>query len=218
MSSVLSLSFATVISYLIGCLNPAYFMGKKKGMDIRSVGSHNAGASNAAIAFGMKAGAFTAIFDMLKSFFCYKIAVYFFPSVAFAGALCGCACIFGHNFPFYLRFKGGKGFASLGGLILAYNVKVFLIMLLGGIIVLTVSNYLCIVTTYASISFPFVYGFMTKDFIGGILILAIGAIIVQKHFVNFGRIKAGTECRFSGVFNREKEEERIRINSQKQND
>ena len=105
--------FFSIISYLIGCINPAYLIGLKKGYDIRERGSLNAGASNVLINVGKRAGAFTALFDIFKSFFCYKMAEAFLPEITFAGMFCASLCVFGHIFPVFLKFRGGKGFASL---------------------------------------------------------------------------------------------------------
>lgn len=204
-----------IISYLIGCINPAYLIGVKKGYDIRERGSLNAGASNVLINVGKRAGAFTALFDIFKSFFCYKTAEFLFPEITFAGMLCACLCVLGHIYPIFLKFRGGKGFASLGGLILGFNFKVALIMLLCAIVVVLVTDYLCIVTTLTSASIPIIYFCVTGDAVGASIVFCIGLIIISKHFYNFKRIKKGTEARFSGIWNREKEEERIRQNLQK---
>lgn len=214
----MKIALLIVFCYLVGCLNPAYFLGKIKGFDIRERGSLNAGASNVAINIGKAAAAFTAVFDILKAFICFRLGAYLMPDVPFIGILCGTMCVIGHIFPIFLHFKGGKGFASLGGMILAFNYKVFLIMLICGIVVVLTINYLCIVTTLTSLSFPITYAAMTRDFVGASIVFYLGLVIIFKHRYNFKRIKQGTEARFSGLWNREKEEERIRMNLQKNND
>ena len=207
--------FFAIISYLIGCINPAYLIGQKKGYDIRERGSLNAGASNVLINVGKRAGAFTALFDIFKSFFCYKMAETLIPEFTFAGILCASVCVFGHIFPVFLKFRGGKGFASLCGLILGFNLKAALLMAACAVVILLVTDYLCLVTTFASASIPIIYYCVTKDPIGATIVSFVGMIIISKHFCNFKRIKKGTEARFSGIWNREKEEERIRQNLQK---
>ena len=206
---------AALICYLIGCINPAYIIGKVKGYDIRSRGSMNAGASNVMINVGKKAGVLTALFDIFKSFFCYRMAARLFPLYTAAAVFCAVCCVLGHIFPFYLKFKGGKGFASLGGVVLGFNVKVFFIMLFCAFLIVLVIRYLCLITTLTALSFPVIYFGMTGDYIGAALILLLGLIIIAKHIPNFIRIKNGTEARFSGIWNREAEEERIRINTEK---
>ena len=115
-----------LICYLIGCINPAYIIGKIKGFDIRQKGSMNAGASNVVINVGKRAGVATALFDILKAFFCVKMSGVLLGDMPTAVVFCSVCCVLGHIFPFYLKFKGGKGFASLGGLVLGFNFKVFI--------------------------------------------------------------------------------------------
>ena len=72
----MKIALLIVFCYLVGCLNPAYFLGKIKGFDIRERGSLNAGASNVAINIGKAAAAFTAVFDILKAFICFRLGAY----------------------------------------------------------------------------------------------------------------------------------------------
>ncbi len=211
----MKVALLAAICYLIGCINPAYLIGKAKGFDIRSRGSLNAGASNVVINVGKRAGVFTAIFDILKAFFCVKMSGVLLAGMPTAIIFCSVCCVLGHIFPFYLKFKGGKGFASLGGLVLGFNYKVFLIMLACAILLVLAINYLCIITTLTCLSFPVIYAVMTGDYVGGLILLGLGLIIISKHIPNFKRIKQGTEARFSGMWHRDEEEERIRQNTAK---
>ena len=211
----MKIALLAAICYLIGCINPAYIIGKAKGFDIRQKGSFNAGASNVVINVGKRAGVFTAVFDILKAFFCVKMSGILLGDMPTAVAFCSVCCVLGHIFPFYLKFKGGKGFASLGGLVLGFNYKVFLIMLACAILLVLAINYLCIITTLTCLSFPIIYAAMTGDYIGAVIILGLGCIIISKHFPNFKRIRNGTEARFSGMWHRDEEEERIRQNQAK---
>ena len=211
----MKVALLAAICYLIGCINPAYFIGKVKGFDIRSRGSFNAGAANVMINVGKRAGVFTAIFDILKAFFCVKMSGILLGDMPTAVVFCSVCCVLGHIFPFYLKFKGGKGFASLGGLVLGFNYKVFLIMLACAILLVLAINYLCIITTLTCLSFPIIYAAMTGDIVGALIILGLGLIIISKHIPNFKRIRKGTEARFSGIWHREEEEERIRQNTAK---
>jgi len=126
--------FAALIGYLLGSINPAFILGKiLKGIDIRKHGTKNAGAMNAFKVLGKKAGIITLIYDfgkgVLAMFLAYWLIfgtynlltniIFFIPSY-----VAGIFAIIGHNWPFYLRFKGGKGAATTSGLIL------FLMMLL----------------------------------------------------------------------------------------
>lgn len=209
------IALLAVISYLIGCINPAYIIGRIKGFDIRNRGSQNAGASNVVISVGKAAGVFTALFDIFKSFLCYKLGEIFFPLIPFAAVICAVMCTLGHIFPVCLKFRGGKGLACLGGLILGFNVRVFFIMLFCAILVVLISDYVSVVTSLAAICFPIVYLLMTHDYIGTAVLLFMALVIVLKHFPNFKRIKLGTEARFSMLWRREEEENRIRNNTER---
>ena len=204
-----------ILSYLIGCINPAYLIGKRRGVDIRTVGSQNAGASNVFINFGNLAGVFTALFDIFKAFFCFKIGQLLASEVVFAGVLCGCCCLLGHIFPFYLKFRGGKGLASLAGIVLANNYKVFLILICCAIIVAVVTDYVCMVAVFACVSVPVTYWISRKDIVGTCVVIVCSLVILSRHFINFKRIHDGTEAHISGLWH--KEEEIQRINQNKDN-
>lgn len=113
-----------VVGYAFGLIQSAFIYGKLHGVDIRTVGSGNAGSTNALRAFGTKAG-FTVLFcDALKTIVAilvmrYTIGVAMPENVALITLYTAVGVILGHNFPFYLNFKGGKGMAATLGLILA---------------------------------------------------------------------------------------------------
>lgn len=113
-----------VVGYAFGLIQSAYIMGRMKGVDIRTVGSGNAGSTNALRAFGTKAG-FTVLFcDALKTIVAillmrFTIGVAKPEATALITLYTAIGVILGHNFPFYLNFKGGKGMAATLGLILA---------------------------------------------------------------------------------------------------
>lgn len=208
----MKVALVALLCYLIGCINPAFIIGKAKGFDIRKQGSFNAGASNVVINVGKKAGVITALLDIFKSFFCVKLCGWIFPGMPTVVVFCSVFCVIGHIFPVFLKFKGGKGFASLGGLVLGFNPLVFIIMLASAFLIVLVIQYLCLITTLTCLSFPIIYLVMTHDYIGAVILFLLGLIIISKHIPNFKRIKEGTEARFSGMWNREKEEARIREN------
>ena len=199
-----------LIGYLIGTVNPSYWIAKGRGVDIREKGSGNAGASNALIIFGKAIGVLCALLDIAKTVLAIWLTETMFPTFAPAFALTGVACVLGHIFPFYMGFRGGKGLACLGGMILRYDWRVFLVMLGGEILVAVITNYICFVPLSASLVFPAVYGIMSHDWIGTVILLSMAPIIFWKHRENLSRIRQGTEARFSMLWNREKEEERLR--------
>lgn len=120
------------ISYFIGSINPAFLLGKLfKGIDIRKHGTKNAGAGNAFLVLGRKYGIITALFDSSKGVFSILIAnllfIHFLPNdylkYSFLILISGLFSILGHNSPFYLRFRGGKGAAT------AYGMLIFLLVI-----------------------------------------------------------------------------------------
>ena len=114
------------IGYLFGLFQTAYLYGKLHGIDIRNYGSGNAGTTNTLRTLGTKAGMIVLFGDIMKCILAvvltnllfrdtYPDLIYLLKIYAAAGA------ILGHNFPFYLRFKGGKGIAATAGMILSFH-------------------------------------------------------------------------------------------------
>lgn len=115
-----------LIGYVFGLFQTAYIYGKLHGIDIRNYGSGNAGTTNTLRVLGTKAGILVLFGDILKCILAVVVAelifgsthqdmVYLLKIYAAAGA------ILGHNFPFYLHFKGGKGIAATAGMILSFH-------------------------------------------------------------------------------------------------
>ena len=200
-----------LIGYLIGAINPSYIIAKIRGFDIREKGSKNAGASNALILFGKVLGVSCALFDIAKATFAIWLCGKLFPELTYSFAVTGVACILGHVFPFYMKFRGGKGLACLGGMILASDWRVFLIMLAAEIIVAIVTDYICFVPLTASAVFPIVYGIMRRDVWGALIISLILPLMIYKHKENLKRIKQKTEMPFSFLWKKEKALEKTNI-------
>ena len=130
MSIWLSVILCALLGYLLGCINPAYLIARARGFDIRSRGSGNAGASNAVITMGKAAGVFSAIIDIFKAWLAVCLATRYFTALSVggipvAGEIAGVACILGHMFPFFMAFRGGKGFACMAGMILYMDWRAF---------------------------------------------------------------------------------------------
>lgn len=115
-----------VIGYVFGLFQTAYIYGRCKGIDIRQYGSGNAGTTNTLRVLGTKAGIIVLFGDILKCILTIVIIGLLFgeshPDTIYLLKLYGAAgAILGHNFPFYLGFKGGKGIAATAGIVLAYH-------------------------------------------------------------------------------------------------
>lgn len=108
-----------LFGYVLGTVNPSYFLGRLKGIDIRKEGTGNAGTSNLTLVLGFHYGLIAAFYDALKGIIAIFIALAMGANTAFAH-LSGVAAIVGHIFPFYMNFRGGQGIATASGLMLFY--------------------------------------------------------------------------------------------------
>jgi len=197
-----------ILAYLVGSINPTFILGKIKGFDVRNKGSHNAGASNALIVMGKGVGVACMFFDIFKAFGMVKLAYHFEMDAVWVAATMTLV-ILGHMFPFYMKFRGGKGLACLGGSILGYDWKLFLIMLAAVLVIVLITDYICFAPVSASIAFTIIYGIQTKSVIGALILSISAAAIFCRHINNFKKIKAGVEVRFSYLWNKDKEIDRI---------
>ncbi len=198
-----------VIGYLLGNINPAFLFARSKGYDPRVDGSGNAGASNALILAGKYAFFATAILDILKAFLACRLCRWLFPSLSVAEQLGGVSCILGHMFPAVLRFRGGKGLASIGGVILSWDWRAFLALLTLAALIAFLTNYICFVAPAMSVLFPALYYWQTR-FLPAVLVLMIPIVpVFCKHMENFRRIREGTEIRMSYLWNKDGELRRI---------
>lgn len=195
----------SLLGYLIGNINPAYILSRLKGFDIREKGSGNAGASNVTMVMGKKAGVFTALFDIFKAFFATVIAVHLFPQIRYAKILSGVSCIMGHIFPFLMKFRGGKGLACLGGVILSFNRTMFFSLLLFEAIIALKFDYICIVAPSGTVIFTLVYAFLTGDLTGTFMLAVVSVVIIFKHIGNFKKIRNGEEPHISCIWKKNNE-------------
>ena len=183
----------SLMGYLFGCSNLAFFLGKARGFDIRSYGSNNAGASNATVTMGLNAGVLVGFHDVSKSFISAFLASLLFPAIPGAAAIAGVSAIIGHIYPFYLGFRGGKGFASFLGLTLALDWRFFLVILLVVLLITLASDYIVLGTLTTIISFPIYLAFLHV----GILIISVvctaSLVIILKHLINIKRLFTGEE-------------------------
>ena len=177
-----------LIGYVLGCFNTAYVIGKIKGFDIRDTGSGNAGASNIKIALGWKFGAIVAFVDILKSFLAVYICRYLFPNNEIIPFLAGAMAIIGHIFPFYMKFKGGKGFACYIGMLLAINWKLLLVLIIIGVIITVVTNYIALATIFTATATPAYYIYLKANVYIIVILIVLLIIILFKHRINIQRI------------------------------
>ena len=198
-----------VIGYVFGLLQTGYLVGKLNHIDIRKEGSGNAGSTNAVRVMGWKAGLMTFAGDVLKCVLAIFLVRYLYRGSEYLPLLAmyaGMGATLGHNFPFYLKFKGGKGIAVLAGLVVSTNPAMVPIPLAAFLIAVIFSRYVSLGSLLASTLFfievvtfgqngifkmaaPFLYEMY-------ILVLLLTILAWYRHKENIKRLLAGEENRF----------------------
>lgn len=186
---------SALIGYLLGTSNMATYLATLKGVDLRAGGSGNPGASNAMLLMGWRAGLLVGVHDIGKAVLSVLLCAWLFPDAALAGAVAGVACVMGHMFPFYLKFRGGKGFAPYMGVVLAMHWKFALLLMLAVILVTLATDYIVLGTMTTVLSFP-LYAAWTDSLLAGAILALASAVIVYKHRMNLVHIYDGTEIGF----------------------
>ena len=179
--------------YLLGCSNMAYYLSKFKGVNLRDGGSGNLGASNAMIRMGWKAGILVGAHDIGKALLAVLAAKLLAPDLPLIGASAGVACVLGHMFPFYLNFKGGKGFAAYLGMTLALNWRFALVVMAVVVLVTLITDYIVVGTVTTMIWVPTYLGISNQDWMLAAVLCIASAVILFKHRENYLRIYNGTE-------------------------
>ena len=184
------------LSYLLGCSNMAKYIAAPKKVDLSAGGSGNPGASNAVILMGWGAGALVAIHDIGKAALAVILARVLFPELPLIGAVAGVAAVLGHIFPFWMKFKGGKGFASYLGMTIALHWKFAIAVLLLVVLVTLITDYIVAATTTTIVLVPIGLGLLTHSLLLPLILLIASLVIAWKHRDNYVRIYNGTEIRF----------------------
>lgn len=192
--------FGVIIGYFIGCISPTYLFSVIKNIDMRKSGTGNLGATNAMLTLGKTVGAAVMLFDIAKAFVPVLICRILFSGDQILMLSVGLAAVVGHAFPFYLKFKGGKGVATLAGLVLAYNPLMFLILLCLGALFILLFRYVFALPISAALIFPVLVGIYTGALIPTLLSIAIGAVVIFRHKINFERVLDGREMKITDYF------------------
>jgi len=179
---------ASLLGYVLGCSNLAYYISRAKKYDIRKSGTGNLGASNATVLFGWKAGISVALHDIGKAALAVMLAKLLFPELEYAGAAAGVSAVLGHIFPFYLKFKGGKGTASFFGLTLALNWKLALLAAVILMLATAITDYIVIGTFSTIVTVPVYIGFFAHNLLLMAIICIASFAIFWKHRENIGRL------------------------------
>ena len=184
----MSYFLAIIMGYILGCSHMAYYISKIKNINIKENGSKNYGASNTLLLVGKKEALLVLIHDFLKSFLAVKIASILFPELLYIDILAGLAAVLGHIFPFYLKFNGGKGFASYIGLIFALDYKIGIITIIMIILVSLLSDKIVVGTFCTVIISPILIAISINDFKIIPIMYVVSIIIFIKHKENIKNI------------------------------
>lgn len=181
-------------SYLVGGIPFGLVIGKAMGgVDVRSVGSGNIGATNVLRAAGRPAAVLTLIADFLKGLLPVLLAARLFPGDAVT-TLSGAAAILGHNFPIYLGFKGGKGVATSFGVVMAVAPWTGLACLLAWVAAAAFWRYSSLSALVAFALYPLItFAARPDSKVQGLLSLFVFGMIYVRHRENIKRLLAGTE-------------------------
>ena len=184
------------LGYLLGCSNMAKYIAAMKKVDLSAGGSGNPGASNAVILMGWGAGAMVAVHDIGKAALAVILARLMFPGAPLIGAAAGVAAVLGHIYPFWMKFQGGKGFASYLGMTIALHWKFAIAVLLLVVAVTLITDYIVAATTTTIVLVPIGLGILTQSLILPLILLVASLVIAWKHKDNYVRMYNGTEIRF----------------------
>ena len=200
-----------VVGYFFGAFQTAYFYGKMHGIDIRTMGSGNAGTTNTLRVLGTKAGMIVLVGDVIKTMLAIAVMRFFIlPNLGVDEAeylyvlYTAAGAILGHNFPFYMQFKGGKGIASTFGLILSFHpmfIPVGFVLFLGTFIV---THYVSLgsLLIYAGFVIQMILmgqagklGVVEQPILNEMYVIAFLLLIMAywKHRENIKRLLTGTE-------------------------
>ena len=209
---VVSVIVITIIGYLVGSIHGSKIAQYFSGVNIKKEGLKNSGASNAAIVLGAKYGILVAIIDIFKGiiivigtrFWVEEYASFSSVEMDIALFSAGAAVILGHNFPLYTKFKGGKGTATLIGVLLALNWPLGLI----GLILLIGTTFLTDYLLIGVFVFYFVFIATSIWYAEGIGPMAIAGFLflmaVVLHIENFRRLLRKEEMKISTFLSKKK--------------
>jgi glycerol-3-phosphate acyltransferase PlsY len=206
MISIYSIS-ALILAYLCGSIPTAVWIGRAFfDVDVREYGSGNAGATNTFRVLGKKAGIPVMLIDILKGWTATNLA--FFIGVSTTGAYnsaayinyalaLGIAAVMGHLFPIFAGFRGGKGIATLFGMILAINLPAALLCVGVFIAVLLITRYVSLGSIMAGFTYPICVTFIFPMYIRSVIIygMCMCLLILVTHQKNIERLLKGTESK-----------------------
>jgi len=192
-------------AYLLGSVPTGFLVAKARGVDIRTVGSGNIGATNVFRYLGKPAGIFVLLADGLKGWLAVVVVAKLASSLVFPSAepqrqewlaiAAGISAILGHNYTCWLHFKGGKGIATSAGVLAAFVPWALVVILSIWIVVFALTRYVSLASICASFALPFAAWLTQQSWRMVIVTGVMGALAIYKHKANIQRLLNGTENR-----------------------
>lgn len=197
---VIEIIISMLVGYGFGCIQSAYILGRLIGnIDIREHGSGNAGASNITSTIGIKYGAIVGLVDILKGVSAVLVVTWIYPSSPELAYLAGLMAVIGHMFPFYLKFRGGKGVATLVGMMFGLNWMLGLLFVLLVAVPAAATDYIVAGSFTTFLTLPIITYFRGNPLSLLVLSLALTAACFYLHRGNIQRIIKGEELKIRAV-------------------
>ena len=196
--------FAILIAYMVGSISTSLIVSKAKNKDLRSGGSKNLGASNTTLFMGWKYGVLVGVCDILKGTLVVLLAKWIFPEYTYLPFCVATAAVLGHIFPFYLKGKGGKGFATYMGIILGLDWRFFIIIGISVILITLITDYIALGTFTVVTTFPIWLFFMNPVKWAFLIPIIASLIIIIKHLENIKRMIKKEELGLRASFKKKK--------------
>ncbi|MBE5960253.1 MAG: glycerol-3-phosphate 1-O-acyltransferase PlsY [Lachnospiraceae bacterium] len=195
---IIKIIICLIVGYVFGCFSTGYVVGKANHVDIRKYGSGNAGTTNALRTLGWKAAAITYVGDFLKAI----IPILLMRNLIFAdsdysqllGLYTGLGVVLGHNYPFWMNFKGGKGIAVTSGAMAAFDPLLIPFFVVTFLVTVAITRYVSLGSLLMSLLFPI---WIAVRYPGDLHMLIIGILYTASafymHRTNIKRLLNGTE-------------------------
>lgn len=195
---ILRIVLCLLFGYIFGCFSTGYFVAKVRKLDLRKYGSGNIGTTNTLRTLGAKAGLITLAGDMLKAIIPILLIRYLiFPgykNLQLLTLYTGLGVVLGHNYPFWLKFKGGKGIAATSGVLLAFDPLIVPFCLPLFVLIVGITRYVSLGSLFIVVFFPI---WILIRHPGDIHMLVVSLIFMIsafiKHRSNIHRLINGTE-------------------------
>lgn len=193
MADSLLLLFFALLAYLAGSIPSGYLVAKARGVDIRKVGSGNIGGTNVTRALGVKWGAVVGVLDFLKSYIPSYLALHYLKAdwqVLFISIM----PVIGHVYPVWLNFRGGKGVATIFGILTAYfGLLFFLVWFVIWYLAVKFIKLMSLVNLLMALIFPLLFWLKFHSWLFAAFGFLLTILVWWSHRANIKRLLAGNE-------------------------